>query len=104
MNEVSWGALWAALGALFGTVVAGFFAWLTQREKGGSERDIAVIAQWERLTNALTQRIDTLEEEVRELRKENEGLLATIRQNSQSTAALLGDSPVINARGNDHDK
>src|SRR4051812_6920969 len=42
-DSFGWGALWAALGAIFGTIIAGFSAWLTQRSKGDSERDVAVL-------------------------------------------------------------
>ena len=101
MSDISWGAVWAAIGTLFGAFFTGLFAWMSQRGKNDSDRDMAVIAQWEKLTKALTDRIDKLEREVLDLRTENEGLLATIRQNSQSTAHLIGSSPVINDRGSD---
>jgi hypothetical protein len=114
-DSFGWGALWAALGAIFGTIVAGFFAWLTQRSKGDTERDVAVLAQWERLTAALSDRITALENELAEVRRShsgeieemrkthraemrtlralNDGLQRMIAQNSQSTAHLIGETP-----------
>lgn len=91
MSDVSWGALWASIGALFGTFFTGLFAWMSQRGKSESDRDIAVIAQWEKLTKALSERVTVLEAELAEVRRMNEGLLRMIAQDSQSTARLIGD-------------
>jgi hypothetical protein len=122
-DSLGWGALWAAVGAF----VTGLLAWLTQRSKGDSDRDVAVIAQWEKLTAALSARISDVESqlaqvrsahaaeidelrrthrteidemrkthrvEMRAMRELNEGLQRMIAQDSQSTARLLGDTPI----------
>jgi hypothetical protein len=89
---------WAAVGAAVGTFVTGFFAWLVQKAKGDSDRDVAVIAQWEKLTRALSDRVTALESELAEVRRMNEGLLRMIAQDSQSTARLLGSSPVTHPK------
>lgn len=140
-DSFGWAALWGAIGAM----VTGILAWLTQRNKGDTERDVAVITQWQALTASLSdrldgavRRIDDVEKELANVRKDhaaeiaeirrahsseiaqmrqdhrveiddmrkkhraemnamrdlNEGLQRMIAQDSQSTARLIGDTPV----------
>lgn len=63
-DSFGWAALWTAIGAL----VTGLLAWLTQRSKGDTDRDVAVIAQWEKLTSALSGRISAVEAELAAVR------------------------------------
>jgi uncharacterized protein YicC (UPF0701 family) len=116
-------ASWAGAGAAVGALITGFFAWVVQRVKAGSDIEVAVLAEWQKLNAALSQRVSALEKElgevrrshsteleemreksearaqehraeVAELRRLNDGLQRQIAQNSQSTASLLSRSPV----------
>lgn len=109
MSEWSWAAVGAALGAF----LTGLFAWLTQRSKGSTDIEVAVLAEWQKLNAALSARLTAVEKELAELRirhaeeieelrethraemtvmrEQNEGLQRQIAQNSQSTAHLIGD-------------
>lgn len=111
MNDVSFGALCGVIGA----AIAGVFGWLVQRSKGGTDIEVAVLAEWQKLNAALSARVSALEEQLAEVRRVhareidemrtkhraeigamrelNEGLQRQIAQNSQSTAQLLGDLP-----------
>jgi hypothetical protein len=116
-------ASWAGIGAAIGGLVTGLFAWLSQRAKGGADIEVAVIAEWQKLNAALSDRVSQLERdlsdvrrahaneideirkthraEMRGLRELNEGLQRQIAQNSQSTANLLSRSPT---KGSDNGK
>lgn len=104
---------WAAIGAAVGSVITGLFSWLVQRSKSGTDIEVAVIAEWQKLNSALSDRVSELERqisdlrrthademdemrkkhraEMRQLRELNEGLQRQIAQNSQSAATLIGD-------------
>lgn len=134
MNELSWGAIGAALGAF----VAGLWTWLTQRGRSRTEIEIAALAEWKEISKGWADRLEAVErdfaayrtkmaEDIEELRRDHaaelekirrdhadeldeirrhhrtemkklrdhaEGLERQIAQNSQSTAHLMGDSPV----------
>jgi hypothetical protein len=99
-------ASFAGIGAAIGASVTGLFAWLTQRNKGGTDIEVAVLAEWQKLNAALSRRVSALEEELakvrrsnaneldemrtkhraemRAMRELNEGLQRQIAQNSQS--------------------
>lgn len=103
----------AGIGAVIGAFLTGLFAWLTQRSKSGSDIEVAVIAEWQKLNAALASRVSALEKlvselrrdhadeidelrkqhrtEMRALREQNEGLQRQIAQTSHSTAHLLSD-------------
>lgn len=116
MSDVSW----AGIGAAVGAFLTGLFAWLVQRSKAGTDIEVAVLAEWQKLNAALSGRVSDLEEqlaavrrahadEIDEMRKRhraemaalrslNEGLQRQIAQNSQSTAQMLSESPVTKPR------
>jgi hypothetical protein len=116
MNDVSWAGIGAALGAF----ITGLFAWLVQRSRGGTDIEVAVLAEWQKLNAALSQRVSQLEEQLAEVRRAhsdeieeirrqhraemkamrelNEGLQRQIAQNSRSTAHLIGESPVTSEK------
>lgn len=129
-NDLGWGAI----GAVIGVFLTGLFGWLTQRSKGETDQGVAVLAEWGKLNDALKARIEAVEKECAEMRREhaaevddmhrrhraevdemrrqhraemramrelNEGLQRMIAQNSQSTAYLIGDSPVTKGNGDD---
>jgi Mg2+ and Co2+ transporter CorA len=79
-DSFGWGALWAALGAIFGTIVAGFFAWLTQRSKGEADKNVAVIGEWSKLTAALSERITEVEKELASVRSSHAAEIEAIRK------------------------
>jgi flagellar motility protein MotE (MotC chaperone) len=105
-----------AVGAAIGGMVAGLFAWLVQRTKSSADIEVAVLAEWQKLNAALSDRVSALEAELAKVRREhadeidemrkkhraemkalrdlNEGLQRQIAQNSRSTASLMGRSPV----------
>lgn len=107
---------WAAIGALLGAMITGAFGWLAQNRKSGADIEVAVLAEWQKLNAALSDRVSALERELSDvrrahaaeldemrrthraemssLRKLNEGLQRQIAQNSHSAAHLMGDSPV----------
>lgn len=109
MSDLGTAAIWTAIGA----VIAGLFAWLVQSSKGTTDIEVAVIAEWQKLNLALSERVSALEKtlsevrsahakemeeirnkhrtEMRRLRELNEGLQRQIAQNSQSTAHLMGE-------------
>lgn len=137
-NDISWGAI----GVFIGGIVTGLFAWLVQKSKGGTDTELAVLAQWEKLTKGWAERLSAVEKdfseyrtkmskeieelrrdhaaelekirrdhsaeidemrtkhrtEMRKLREQNDGLLKMIAQNSRSTAQLMGDTPVTQAK------
>jgi hypothetical protein len=104
---------WGALGAVIGSAITSFFTWLAQRGKSSAEIEVAVLAEWQKLNSALSDRVAGLEKELavvrrrhsdeieemrnkhraemRALRELNEGLQRSIAQNSQSTAHLMGE-------------
>jgi predicted PilT family ATPase len=108
----------AGVGAAIGAFITGLFAWLIQRNKGGTDIEVAALAEWQKLYTALSTRVSDLESELAKVRREhaseidemrkrhraemramrvlNEGLQRQIAQNSQSTAQLLSNSPVTN--------
>jgi predicted PilT family ATPase len=54
---------WAALGAAIGGLITGLFAWLVQKNKGGTEIEVAVLAEWQKLNGALSNRLSTVEKD-----------------------------------------
>lgn len=108
-DSVSWGAV----GAVIGAAITGFFAWLAQRGKSHAEIEVAVLAEWQKLNSALSDRVSALELELSNVRRKhadeideirnkhraemkamrelNEGLQRAIAQNSQSTAHIIGE-------------
>jgi hypothetical protein len=119
MSDASFAGLGAAIGAFF----TGIFAWLIQRNKGGTDIEVAAIAEWQKLYSALSGRVSDLESELAQVRRDhateieemrkrhrsemramrelNEGLQRQIAQNSQSTAQLLSNSPVTHPKDED---
>lgn len=119
MNDVSWAGVGAALGAF----ITGLFAWLVQRSRGGTDIEVAVLAEWQKLNSALSSRVSDLEQqladvrrahsdemeemrrkhraEMRVLRELNDGLQRQIAQNSRSAAHLIGETPVTRERKED---
>lgn len=65
-NDIGVGALGAMLGVFF----TGLFAWLVQRSKGESEQSVAVLAQWEKLTRGISERLATVERNFAEYREQ----------------------------------
>jgi hypothetical protein len=55
-------------------------AWLTQRSKGDSDRDVAVIAQWEKLTAALSARISDVESQLAQVRSAHAAEIDELRR------------------------
>lgn len=120
MSDAGWGVV---IGTAIGALITGLFAWLAQRGKSDGEIQIAVLAEWQKLNAALSNRVSMLETriaelqathskeleemrrthraEMRAMRELNEGLQRQIAQNSQSTAHLMGDTPVTG--GDDED-
>jgi phosphoenolpyruvate-protein kinase (PTS system EI component) len=110
----------AGIGAALGGLVTGFVAWLNQRTKSESDVEVAVLAEWQKLYNALSERVSELEKqlakvrsdhadeidamrkrhraEMTSLRELNEGLQRQIAQNSKSTAAMLSRGPVTHPK------
>jgi hypothetical protein len=104
---------WGAIGVILGAIITGLFGWLAQRGKSTAEIEVAVMAEWQKLNAALSERVSALERELsevrrthakeldemrdkhraemRRLRELNEGLQRQIAQNSQSTAHLMGE-------------
>lgn len=88
--------------------------------------EVAVMAEWQKLNTALAQRISDLEAELAQVRRDcanemeemrakhnaemkvlrdlNEGLQRMIAQNSQSSAILIGKSPVVGSQSKDNGK
>lgn len=107
---------WGAVGAVVGALITGVFSWLSQRGRSNAAIEVAVLAEWQKLNTALSDRVSALEKELSEVRRAhaneieemrrehsaemkamrelNEGLQRQIAQNSKSTASLMGDSPV----------
>lgn len=104
---------WGAIGVMIGAAITGFFAWLSQRGKSHAEIEVAVLAEWQKLNSALSERVSALELELSNVRRKhadeideirnkhraemkamrelNEGLQRAIAQNSTSTAHLMGN-------------
>jgi nucleosome binding factor SPN SPT16 subunit len=118
-------ASWAGVGAAIGAIFTGVFAWATQRMKGGTDIEVAVLAEWQKLNGALSKRLSAVEAEfatyrtkvakeidemrakhraeMRAMRELNDGLQRQIAQHSQSTANLLSDSPVTRPKDDGDD-
>jgi Skp family chaperone for outer membrane proteins len=58
----------AATAASLGALVTGFFAWLIQRAKGGTDIEAVVIAEWKALFGGVSDRLATVEREFTEYR------------------------------------
>lgn len=58
------------IGAVIGAIIAGFFAWLTQRNKGQTDTEVAVLAEWAKLNEALSNRLAAVEKEFAEYRQQ----------------------------------
>ena len=54
-----WGI--GALGVAIGAFIAGLWAWLTQKSKGGTDVEVAAIGEWQKLYKALSGRVSELE-------------------------------------------
>jgi hypothetical protein len=54
-------ASWAGIGAIVGGMLTGLFAWLTQRTKAGSDVEVAVLSEWQKLNGALSSRLSAVE-------------------------------------------
>lgn len=118
-DSFGWGAMWAAVGAL----VTGLFAYIVQKSRGGTDIEVAVLAEWQKLNAALSDRLAAVEAqfadyrtkmageiealhkshraEMRALRAQNDGLQRIILQNSQSSAQLISESPVTHPKDDD---
>lgn len=59
---------WAAICATIRAVIAGLFSWLVQRNKSGTDIEVAVLALWEKLNGALSQRLNDLGKEFADYR------------------------------------
>jgi flagellar motility protein MotE (MotC chaperone) len=103
----------AAVVAVLVAFVTGLFTAFAARSKSASEIEVAVLAEWQKLNAALSDRVTALEKELsdvrransneldemrnkhraemRALRDLNEGLQRQIAQNSQSTVHLMDD-------------
>lgn len=71
---------WTAIGAALGAVFTGFFAWLTQRSKGGTDVEVAVLAEWQKLNAALSSRVSALETELASVRREHASEIENTRR------------------------
>jgi uncharacterized protein YlxW (UPF0749 family) len=118
-------ASFAGMGAAIGAAITGLFSWAVQRNRGGTDIEVAVLAEWQKLNAALSERVSALEKELAEVRRSyaneldrmrsrhrdemrsqrelNEGLQRQIAQNSQSAAQLLGASPVTHPKDEDNE-
>jgi hypothetical protein len=56
-------ASWAGIGAIVGGMLTGLFAWLTQRTKAGSDVEVAVLSEWQKLNGALSSRLSAVEKD-----------------------------------------
>lgn len=114
---------WGAIGLVVGALLTGLFGWLAQRSKSDSDVEVAVLAEWQKLNAALSDRLSAVEKEfadyrnkmsaeleklrgkhraeMRALRDLNEGLQRQIAQNSQSAAHLFGNAPNTKKDGGD---
>lgn len=63
MSEVSWVGIGGAIGAF----LTGLFAWLIQRSKGGTDIEVAVLAEWQKLNGAQSEEIRRLGERCQRL-------------------------------------
>lgn len=61
-----WGI--GAIGVAIGGFITGLWAWLTQRSKGGTDIEVAAIAEWEKLYRALSGRVSALEQQLADVR------------------------------------
>jgi cell division protein FtsB len=52
-----------AIGALIGAIIAGIFGWLTQQSKNETEQSVAVLAEWSKLNEALSDRLAAVEKD-----------------------------------------
>ena len=68
------------IGVAVGAVIAGLFAWLTQRSKGETDERLAVRAEWEKLTSALAGRLADVEKELADLRAQSSKDMAELRK------------------------
>jgi predicted transcriptional regulator len=67
-NAAGIGGFFALVGAVVGALVTGFFAWLAQRRKSDGDVEVAVLAEWQKLNGAMSDRLTTVEREFAEYR------------------------------------
>jgi methyl-accepting chemotaxis protein len=60
---------WAGIGVAIGAFVTGLFAWLAQRSKSGTDIEVAVLAEWQKLNGALSKRLADVEQEFADYRR-----------------------------------
>lgn len=80
----------AGIGAAIGAAVAGLFAWLVQRSKGGTDVEVAVLAEWQKLNGAQSDEIQRLDERCQRLEAAEERCRADLSDALKRLSALEG--------------
>lgn len=86
MTDLSWAAIWAALGAL----ITGLFAWLRQRSIGGTAVEVAVMAEWKSLNGALAAEVGRVGERCHRLEESEERCQRELTDALKRLATLEG--------------
>lgn len=60
-----------AIGVAIGGFITGLWAWFTQRTKGQSETEIAVLAEWSKLNSGLSARLTEVERDCAQMRRDH---------------------------------
>lgn len=87
-NDVGMGAI---VGGAIVALIGGLFAWLGQRVRGRTDREVAeaaaqsaievaVMAEWKKLNDALSKRVTDLEEELATVRRDHSAEIEEIRR------------------------
>ena len=72
--------VFTGIGAAGGGFFTGIFAWLSQRLKAGSDVEVAVLAEWQKLNRALSERLSAVETELAKVRIEHAEEIEKIRR------------------------
>jgi predicted nucleic acid-binding Zn-ribbon protein len=60
----------AFVGVLVGALITGVFSYLAQSKKSGTDREVAVLAEWSKLNEALSDRLAAVEKEFADYRNQ----------------------------------
>lgn len=80
----------AGIGAAVGGLITGAFAWLIQRSKGGTDIEVAVLAEWRKLNEALSEEIKRLAERCQRLEGAEERCRTDLADALKRLSALEG--------------
>lgn len=78
------------IGAVLGGLVTGALAWLTQRSKGGTDVELAVLAEWQKLNGAQSEEIRRLAERCQRLEGAEEKCRSDLADAQRRLSVLEG--------------